>query len=77
MQKFSKLLLFIMDVESRLAKRLVHEAASENPNAILTNAAHAEIQKILDYGYDILKKEFPNIDIECEKKRHLRVVGGN
>jgi hypothetical protein len=66
-----------MDIESHLAKKLVREAAVESPKAILTNAAHVEVDKILQYGYEILKKEFPDIDIECEKKRYLKIVGGN
>lgn len=72
MKKFSKLLLRIMDLEKDLAERLVMESLNEDPKAVLTNAAHEEIFKVVQYGYDLLKEDL--VVIENQEKPKLKMI---
>ena len=71
MKKFNKLLLFLMDVEKELAIQVVKEAFDENEHAVLTNAAHDEVYKILQHAYDLLKEDMPEIRSKGKKPEKL------
>lgn len=77
MKKFNKLLLFIMDVEKELAIQVVKEAFDGDEHAVLANAAHDEVYKILQHAYTLLKEDMPEIRSKGkkpEKSEKLRLV---
>ena len=77
MKKFNKLLLFIMDVEKELAIQIVKEAFEGNEHAVLANAAHDEVYRVLQHAYDLLKEDLPEIRSKGkkpEKSEKLRLV---
>jgi hypothetical protein len=76
MKKFSKLLLHIMDVEQELAKQLIKKLEEESPDAVLLNAAHTEVYKILQAGYDLLKDDVEAFLPEMEKPELQLIAGG-
>ena len=74
MKDFSKLLLRIMEVEKRLAEKLVAEALDEDPQAVITFKAHEEVYSLLQYGYDVLKERYPHLQQKCTQPPKLKRV---
>ena len=56
MKNYTELFLFIMEKEQELVKQIVQQTKDENPQAVLTNAAHEAVTEILAKASEILKK---------------------
>lgn len=65
MKKFTELLVYIMEKENKLTKQIVKQAKEQNPEAVLTNAAHDAIQDIYEYAMQLIledrTKEIPKL----------------
>jgi len=77
MKKFTKLLLYIMDLENELAQQVVEEALLGNENAVLVNAAHDAVYKILAQGYAMLKEDIPKVQVPQKKSVKLQLVSSD
>lgn len=74
MKKFTKLMFYMMELEKNLSEQLVSEAFNQNPKAVLTNAAHNEVRKLLEYGYTLLADEDEPQTPQKPQKPKLRIL---
>jgi hypothetical protein len=71
MEKFIEVLSYLVVRERELAEKIVAEALAHDPQAVLNNAAHDEIQQLLTLCAKLLKDERKQ---EQNQKPKLRLI---
>jgi ABC-type branched-subunit amino acid transport system substrate-binding protein len=69
--KIKSIIIYLVARENELARQIVKQAVANDPNAVITNAAHDEILKTLKLFHEQLTDE---IMTKKEERPRLRLV---
>lgn len=71
MDKINSIIVYLVTRENELAEQVVKQALANDPNAVITNAAHEEILKTLKLLHEQLGDE---IKAKKAERPRLRLV---
>ena len=74
MEKIIDILSYLISREQELAEKIVTQAFLHDSDALLNNAAHEEIQKLLVLCAKLIKEEKDEKEEKENKKQKLRLV---